>query len=250
MPTGLIWPFLLVLARVSGLAALAPLPGFRSALLPVRIVLALTLTIALRPVWPQLPAQPTPGHMLLLAAGEAVFGLAAGLVVLALAEGFTFAAQLMALQAGYAYASTIDPTSEADSSVLAVFAQLSANLLFFAAGMDRWLIRALARSLEVWPPGGPTPPLAVTAWITHLGNVFLDLGVRLALPVIALLLMADLTLALLGRLSAQMQLLSLSFPLKMLATLVLLSLLAPTFPRLYEGGAREATAVLRSWSFR
>jgi flagellar biosynthesis protein FliR len=250
MAPGLTWSFLLVLARVSGLVALAPLPGFHSVVAPVRVVLAFALTIALAPVWPAPPPSPSPGQMLLLAASEAVFGLAAGLVVLALAEAFTFAAQLMALQAGYAYASTIDPTSEADSSVLAVFAQLTANLLFFAAGLDRWLLTALAGSLQRWPPGGPSLPIPAATWITHLGTVFLDLGARLALPVIALLLMADLTLALLGRLSAQMQLLSLSFPLKMLAALLVLALLAPTLPRVYENGAHQATAVLRTWSGR
>jgi flagellar biosynthetic protein FliR len=57
-------------------------------------------------------------------------------------------------------------------------------------------------------------------------------GVRLALPVVALLVMVDVALALLGRINAQLQLLSLAFPAKMLTTLILLSWIAPIFPRI------------------
>ena len=46
-----------------------------------------------------------------------------------------------------------------------------------------------------------------------------SLGMRLALPVVALLTLVDLALALVGRLNAQLQLVLLAFPVKMLATL-------------------------------
>ena len=51
-------------------------------------------------------------------------------------------------QAGYAYASTIDPNTEADSGVLLVFAQLMAGMLFFALGLDREVLRLFAQSLD------------------------------------------------------------------------------------------------------
>jgi flagellar biosynthetic protein FliR len=54
----------------------------------------------------------------------------------------------------------------------------------------------------------------------------------MALPVVALLLMVDVSLALLGRLNAQLQLLSLAFPLKMLIALAVLSWVAALFPRI------------------
>ena len=53
---------------------------------------------------------------------------------------------------------------------------------------------------------------------------------RLALPVVALLVMVDVALALLGRLNQQLQLLSLAFPAKMLTALLVLSWIAPIVP--------------------
>src|SRR5436305_1825119 len=60
----------------------------------------------------------------------------------------------------------------------------------------------------------------------------------LALPVVALLLMVDLSLAMLGRIHSQLQLLSLSFPLQMLAGLAILTVLLSQLPSLYEQMAR------------
>ncbi len=74
------------------------------------------------------------------------------------------------------------------------------------------------------------------------------MGVRLALPVVALLVMVDVALALMGRLNAQLQLLSLAFPAKMLTALLVLSWVAALFPRILRAvqpdtawSARERT---------
>jgi flagellar biosynthetic protein FliR len=71
-------------------------------------------------------------------------------------------------------------------------------------------------------------------------------GLRLAMPVIALLVMLDVSLALLGRLNQQLQLLSLAFPVKMLTALLALSWVAAVFPRiLLELGGESWNAARR-----
>ena len=71
-------------------------------------------------------------------------------------------------------------------------------------------------------------------------------GLRLAFPALALLALVDLSLALLGRLTAQLQLLTLSFPLKMLAAVGVLALIAPLFPRLLGAYGHEISAALKA----
>src|SRR5947209_919237 len=63
---------------------------------------------------------------------EAAFGITVGLALSFITEALIFGAQAVSMQAGFSYASTVDPTTQADSSVMAVFAQLGASLLFFA----------------------------------------------------------------------------------------------------------------------
>ena len=142
------------------------------------------------------------------------------------------AAQVLGLQAGYGYASTIDPNTQADSGILLVFAQLMAGMLFFALGLDREIVRLFARSLDKVPVGTYIFSPASADSLIRLGSSLFSTGVRLALPVVALLVLVDVALALLGRLNSQLQLLSLAFPAKMLTALLVLSWVASLFPRI------------------
>ena len=112
----------------------------------------MAFTLALFSRWPVVP---TDGVTVAVLAGwalaEAAVGIAIGVSVAIVLEAFTLAAQVLGLQAGYAYASTIDPNSEADSGILLVFAQLMAGMLFFAMGLDREVLRLFA----VEPGEGP-----------------------------------------------------------------------------------------------
>ena len=223
LSTSLLLGFLLVLARVAGIFVFVPLPGLRAAPDQVRVVLAVAVALALFPRWPAVDtAAATPFRAAGWMAAEAAAGAAIGLTVAIVLEGFALAAQVLGLQAGYAYASTVDPNTQADSGVLLVFAELAAGLLFFAAGWDRELLRAVARSLETAPPGAWLFSPASAGPMIRLGAGMFAVGLRLAFPVVALLLLVDVALALAGRIHSQLQLLSLAFPIKMAATLALL----------------------------
>lgn len=218
IPASSLWSFLLVLARVSGVVAFLPMPGLRGAPDMARIAFALAVTMCLAPVWPAGPlAIAGMFTFTLWMIFEAAMGVLIGLFVSVLVESFQLAAQVLGLQAGFSYASTVDPGSNADSTVLQVFAQLLAATLFFAMGLDRSLIQLMARSLQTIPPGGfPTGAETAERVVQFTGTLFSN-GLRLALPVVALLLLVDVALALVGRMQAQLQLLIVAFPAKMLA---------------------------------
>jgi flagellar biosynthesis protein FliR len=160
----LLYGFLLVLARVSGVIAFVPIPGVSAGPQASRIVLAVALTIALFPVWPA-PAVdgPVVGRLLGWMAGEAAFGLTVGVAIAFLLEGIQMAAQMIGLQAGYSFASTVDPSTQADTTSLQILAQLLAGSLFFAFGFDREIIRILAQSLVSVPA---EPMLWISRWWT------------------------------------------------------------------------------------
>ncbi len=245
LPLSTLYAFLLVLARVAGLVTFLPVPGFRNAPDTVRVLLALAITFALFPVWPALPdVNPSIGQLAVWAFCETGFGLAAGLAVAFLTESFQVAAQVAGFQAGYGFASTIDPNSQADSSILQVLASLSTGLLFFTTGLDHQLIRVLAASFERFPAGSWAPASANLEGIVRLGGEMLSTGLRLGLPVVAVLLLIDLALALLGRVQQQLQLLSLAFPAKMAAALALLAVLAPAVPQMFGAAAERTLAAL------
>src|SRR3979409_2683256 len=154
LSTGTLFSFLLVLARVGGALSLVPLPGFKSSPEMVRAALAVGFTFALFGQWPAVDASNlTPAKLVGWAVAEAAIGLAIGISPAIVLEALTMAAQVLGLQAGYAYASTIDPNTQADSGILLVFAQLIGGMLFFTLGLDRDVFRLLAESLAKIPPG-------------------------------------------------------------------------------------------------
>jgi flagellar biosynthetic protein FliR len=124
---------------------------------------------------------------------------------------------------------------------------LMTGVLFFTTGADRALIRVLAASFEKFPAGSWFTSPATLDAVVRLGSGMFTVGLRMALPVTALLLLIDLALALLGRIQQQIQLLSLSFPVKMLTALSMLAVLSPVIARLFEGSASRTLEVL--WSF-
>ncbi|MGD1093105.1 MAG: flagellar biosynthetic protein FliR [Bryobacteraceae bacterium] len=248
LPLSTMIAFLLVLARVGGLITFLPIPGFRGAPEIIRVVLVLAITIALFPVWPSLPDEvPALGELVKWVFAEAGFGLLIGVAIAFLTEGFQVAAQVLGMQAGYGYASTIDPTTQADAALLQVLMNLMTGVLFFTTGADRALIRVLAASFEKFPAGSWFTSPATLDAVVRLGSGMFTVGLRMALPVTALLLLIDLALALLGRIQQQIQLLSLSFPVKMLTALSMLAVLSPVIARLFEGSASRTLEVL--WSF-
>jgi len=242
-----VYGFLLVLARVSGVIAFVPIPGLSAGPAASRIVLALALTVALSPFWPapELEGIVT-GRLVGWVAAEAAFGLTIGVAVAFLLEGIQMAAQIIGLQAGYSYASTVDPATQADTTTLQLMAQLFAGSLFFVLGFDHQVIRVLAAGLERVPSGTYTLTGPAVEAVTRLGATVFSSGLQLAMPVLALLLLLDIAFAVLGRLQTQLQLLPLSFSMKMLVGIAFLATVASAFPSVFaKTGAATFSTLLR-----
>src|SRR5438128_1218360 len=128
-----LYAFLFVLARVSGAFIFVPIPGLRTGPDLARIILSLSMAVALFGRCPPVDV----AHMTMpLLIGyliiEAGFGIAVGVAVSFVLEVISLGAQILNVQAGFGHASTIDPMSNADSTVLILMAQLTGGLLFFA----------------------------------------------------------------------------------------------------------------------
>jgi flagellar biosynthetic protein FliR len=75
-------------------------------------------------------------------------------------------------------------------------------------------------------------------------------GLRLALPVVAILVLVDVSLALLGRINSQLQLLTVAFPIKMMVGLFVLSWVAMLLPTLFRTDAAITLAAIRNLAGR
>ncbi len=226
--------FLLVGARVTGAFYFVPFPGREQTNRLAKGVLIIAITACLFRFWPAPdPHRPIIGLIVTGVLKEAAIGICLGLVVSLVTECFSFCFHMVGLQAGYTYASTIDPTSHADVTVLESVGHLAAGLLFFSTGLYRSVIQAFASSLEAHPAGTWTLGPNVVEPVIRLFQAMLSAGLRLALPVLASMVMIDLALALLGRVSSHLQLILLAFPVKMLASLALICCVVTILPSIF-----------------
>jgi flagellar biosynthetic protein FliR len=246
VPLALPLAFALVLTRMAGAFVFVPMPVKDAGPGMARLVLAFASTLAMFPRWPVIDASHvTVGLLAGWLFSEVAFGLSIGLVTGFLAESFTLGAQILGLQAGYGYASVVDPTTSADSDVLQVLAQLTSGLLFFATGLHRWVIRAFALSFDRYPPGQFTLNRNLAEMVITLGSNVFVVGLRLALPIVGLLVMSEVALALVGRLSPQLHVGSSAMAVKLLLTLATLATVMKVAPNLYEIYAGQLFGSLR-----
>ncbi|HEY4361289.1 MAG TPA: flagellar biosynthetic protein FliR [Bryobacteraceae bacterium] len=243
---GTLFAFLLVLARMAGVFTFIPLPGIKAGAEPARVVLSVFMTFVLFSSWPQMDsAQVSFGLLLGWLIAEAGMGVAVGLVTAFLTEGFQMGTQIISLQAGYTFATTIDPTSGADSSVLLTVAQLTAGMLFFATGFDRQILYVFAQSLHTHPVGQFAFTQSMANAVIQMGASIFVTGLRLVLPLLGLLIMVELSLALLARLNSQLHLMSLVFPIKMLLSLTLLAWLVLVFPKVFSQTSAQVLQLIK-----
>ncbi|MGH9469241.1 MAG: flagellar biosynthetic protein FliR, partial [Terriglobia bacterium] len=175
---------LLVGARVSMLMVFAPFLGSGAIPKKAKAGLTIALTALLYPAYAAAPKGMAAGDWLMLVPGELVIGLLIGLSVQIVFDGVQLAGEIVGFQLGFSLESVIDPTTLANTPVLSLFHQSIALLIFLQLDAHFWVLRALAHSFVILPPGsvGVTPAAAKTL-LDAAGGIFW-IGVQMAAPVL------------------------------------------------------------------
>ena len=236
-----------VAIRLGAMLVFLPLPGFRNLPPAARVLLSLSLAIVLAAASPEsLPSSGAHEDLLMRLLADLFTGVSISLVATLVVESMMFGGQIIAVTAGFSYASMIDPFSDSDSGILPSLMSLTANLLLFHSPLYAGLIRALLAGMSRAPDQvsvhGPEATRILLRFSTHC----LETGIKLALPVIALVFLADLCIGLFGRLQPQIQFLSISFSLKLLGTMAATAALLPAARWLYQRLAINAVDVLHA----
>jgi flagellar biosynthetic protein FliR len=234
----------LSLVRVSAMLALAPFFSSPSIARQTKAVFALAVSILLVPAVAAAAAQNAHGienapirisFTGLL--GEAAVGALYGLTLSLFNEMLLLAGQIVGLQFSFSLVNLLDPASEIQTPLMGDLFQLMGTLVLITAGFDRVLLASMVRSLRVVPLGSfPLSNIAASAKVLVpllSGSFFAAL--ELAAPVLAATILVEIAVALLGKLSPQLPVISLTVPLKTLTGFVLLIGSLALWPRFIEG---------------
>jgi len=208
--------FAVVLARVGGLVTFAPFWSLRTVPKRIRVMLALALTVVIAPmVAPRLATPPTElTSLALVIAGELAVGCALGFVAQLVFSGLEMAAHVLSTLMGFSLASIINPATNAQTTAFGTMAQMLGLVILLAADGHHWLLAATVRSFQTVEPGGVAVSAALAQLLLRLSADALSVGVALAAPAIIVLLIVELALGIAGRVTPQLQVLLLGFPIK------------------------------------
>ena len=221
--------FALLLVRPGMIVSIAP--GIGGAFLPAQVKVGLTVLIALG-LLPSVavPAGAGGGTLMVLIAREAAIGLSLAFVVKLLIAGAEFAGHLAGYQIGFSYGATIDPQSGVRSTMIATLYGSLATLAFLAINGHHMVLRALTASYAGVPMGaGQINESLVKSVSEMLGLVFI-IGVRLAAPIIVVLLIVELGVGLISRSSPSLTFMVIGYPLRIVVGVFLIGVLIPTIP--------------------
>jgi len=206
--------FMLVLTRISSF--LVVLPVFGSKILPVQIRAAAAVLLSLFfcatvPLGIDSARISTLGAVVLLA-GEAVYGLALGLIAALLFSVVQLSGSVIEQQMGLTMAEILDPLTDEEVGPLATLLEMFFLLLFLSANGHHLFLLVLSKSYSAFPAGTiPTLGLLVDG-VIETGSVMFVAGLRLAAPLLAAFLLLIVALALLARLIPEMDIFFVGMP--------------------------------------
>jgi len=238
-------PFLVLLGRVSAFLAVLPIFGWRALPGPMKVMLALLLTVFVAMLTPPAPIVQQPlgaWAVCLLVVGETLCGLALGLAVRLVFAAVEVGGRIAGRQMGLALAGTYDPATGEQSQPLATYLEILFVLFFLVVSGHHLLLRLVFGSYEVFPVGSIPSLGQMAEALVVAGSAMLLFGLKLAAPVLAAFLCLSVLLAILARVLPELNVLFLSLPLRVGLGLFMAAAIVPALDSLTDDLARWLSA--------
>ncbi len=197
--------------RLAGMVIVAPLSWTAA---PARVKAALVMLLALAAHGQSAPSAEVADSLVRLTLGvgsEFVLGAAIGFVVRLVVAAVEIAAEQIALMMGLGIAQIFDPQLHGSHNVLSGIFRNFALLIAVAVGLHRVIIAALLESFRVVPVAALANLAGYGSTFVTLGAQIFSTGLRLAMPVVAILFMTQIALAFVSRAAPAMQVFSVGF---------------------------------------
>ena len=203
------WPF----CRILALFSTAPILSDKSVNSRVRIGLALCISLLITPLLPDSGIRlfSLPGLMTLCR--QLMLGMALGWGMTLVFAAIRQAGEVIGMQMGLSFASFYDQSSRSALPVLARILYSLALLLFLSIDGHLLLLRLLTETFISLPVGHEHHQMPFFSGLCELAGIIFSSALRLALPLILLLLTLNMTMGLLNRMSPQLSVFVIGFPL-------------------------------------
>lgn len=231
LPPGGLEIGLLVLIRVSALFVVAPIFGNQMVPVRFRVGLAVLFTLLILPLelaGPH-PTLADADAWTLAIARELAVGLMLGFLAMLFFYGVQLAGHMIGLQMGFGMSQMFDPSTHGQTSELSVLLTMLATVAFLQLDGHHWLLAAVWKSFQAVPLASFTPTASLIGRMVGATTGIFDTALTLMLPISGVLLVIELALAILNRVSPQMNVFALGMGAKILLGIATLAVTLPLF---------------------
>lgn len=229
--------FLLAVVRIGSWLLIAPPFATRAIPLVVKAALAFALSLPVVSSFAAHAPSSSVDELVPAILGQVMAGLALGFITSLLVSLVQAAGELVDLFGGFTLASVYDPLSQNQSGPFGRVNQLLAITLLFVTDAHLLLVHGILSSVTALPlTGDGRLGSTLVAALTR----FFFAALEVAAPVLAVLFLTDIALALLSRAAPALNVFSLSFPVKILVTLLVVGVALPLLPGAVEDAVRAA----------
>jgi flagellar biosynthesis protein FliR len=173
-----------------------------------------------------------------------VIGAALGFLVMIVFSAVQSAGSLIDMFGGFSMAQGFDPQSMINGAQFARLFHMTALALLFASNGYQLILGGLDRSFSAFPLGGAFDLTApAEAMVNGVTQMFLA-SVQIAGPLLVVLFLADAGLGLLTRVAPALNAFAMGFPLKILLTITLASIVFIALPWIVASLTGQALSVL------
>lgn len=206
--------------RIGACLIVAPVYGARFVPRRVRILLALAVTVLVAPLLPPVAVRPLSIEGGLLVVQQVLIGAATGFVLQICFDALAMGGQLLANGMGLGFAFNVDPLRGTNTPVLGQFYLVLATLTFLALDGHVMLIATLVDGFRGLPIGGPGPGPETWWTVAAWGSELFAGAVRVALPGMTALLVANLAFGVVSRAAPSLNMFAIGFPITLLFGMV------------------------------
>lgn len=218
------------------LAFLAAVPLFSEKAIPKKVKIILAVVIA-SVIYQQVPTNTTPvlsveGVMIIII--QMVIGMLLGFTLQFMVVTVRYIGELIGMQMGLSFAMFVDPSGGPHMPVISRFLNLIFTLLLFSFNTHLWFLYLLVDSFTVIPISSiPLSKEGIWMIIQAAGFIF-SYGLLFSLPIIFILLIINIALGILNRMTPQLSVFVVGFPITMLCGVTTILFILPLLPTFGE----------------
>ena len=196
--------FVLILIRLASFVFAAPFFNMANVPRKVKAGFALCLTVLVYSLFPDMTVE----------YNGMIVGILLGAVTSFCVQIIMFAGKIIDMDIGISMAQLYDPTTRMQVGIMGNFYYYMMMLLLIISGMHQYLVAAIVETYKVIPIGGVKFGAGIYTAIISFMSDFFVIGFRIALPVFSAILMLNCVLAILAKVSPQMNMFVVGMQLK------------------------------------